>query len=123
MIVESEVLVRMTLAEYLRECGYKVVEGIVAEDVWAVLESQATLDIVFSEVRLAGEMDGFALARQLRQTHPQIDVILTSGVEGAAEKSKDLCEDGPLQKPYHAKEVAARINILLERRRSSQRAK
>lgn len=121
MVIEPEVLVRMTIAEVLRDCGYKVIEGIVAEDVWTVIASGAHLDIVFSEVRLAGGPDGFALARDLRRMNPEIDVILTSGVDGAAEKSKELCEEGPLKKPYQSQDVVARIKLLLERRRSSRK--
>ena len=119
MVIEPEVLIRMTVAAYLRECGYKVIEGVVAGDVWTVLESSVRLDVVFCEVQLAGESDGFSLARRLRQTHPAIDVILASGVAGAAEKSKDLCEEGPMEKPYQAADVAARIRLLLERRKAA----
>jgi DNA-binding response OmpR family regulator len=104
----------------LRNCGYKVIEGIVAEDVWTVLAAGADLDIIFSEVQLAGGADGFALARRVRQMNPEIDVILTSGLVGAAEKSKDLCEEGPMKKPYRSQDVISRIKLLLERRRSSQ---
>lgn len=119
MVIEPEVLIRMTIAEFLRDCGYKVIEGTIAEDVWAVIESSVRLDIVFSEVKLAGVTDGFALASRLRQSHPEIDVVLTSSVEGAAEKSKDLCEEGPIKKPYQAADVAARIHLLLGRRRAA----
>jgi len=119
MVIEPEVLIRMTIAEFLRECGFKVVEGVVAEDVRTVLDAGGHLDIVFCEVRLPGNTDGFALAKQLRNAHPEIDVILTSGIAGAAEKSTDLCAEGPLKKPYEPKEVAARIHRLLERRRSA----
>jgi DNA-binding NtrC family response regulator len=119
MVIEPEVLIRMTIAEFLRECGFNVIEGVVAEDVRTVLDSGVHLDIVFSEVRLPGNTDGFALARQLRNVHPEIDVILTSGIAGAAEKSTDLCAEGPLKKPYEPTEVAARIHRLLERRRSA----
>lgn len=119
MVVEPEVLVRMSIADFLRECGYKVIEGVSAEDVETVLHSQVPLNVVFAEVKLPGETDGFALARTLRQTHPDIDVILTAGVMAAAEKSTELCEEGPMKKPYLADEVAARIHKLLERRRSA----
>lgn len=119
MVLEPEVLIRMTIAEFLRDCGYRVIEGIIAEDVWAVIQSGARLDIVFSEVKLAGATDGFALASHLRQTHPEIDVVLTSSVAAAAEKSKDLCDEGPMKKPYHAADVAARIQLLLARRRAA----
>jgi len=119
MVIEPEVLIRMTVAAYLRECGYKVIEGVVAADVWTVLEAAVRLDVLFCEVQLPGGTDGFSLARRLRQTHPAIDVILASGVAGAAEKSKDLCEEGPMEKPYKAADVAARIRVLLERREAS----
>jgi hypothetical protein len=46
-------------------------------------------------------------------------VILTSGVARAADKAGDLCDDGPLEKPYHPQEVVRRINLLRERRRTS----
>ena len=118
MVLESDVTVRTEIAEFLRECGYKVIEGITANDLWIIIDAKVKLDVVFSEVNLPGETDGFTVARRIRQTHPQIDVILTSSIEGAAEKIKDLCDEGPLKKPYRAEEVAARIHLVLERRRS-----
>jgi DNA-binding response OmpR family regulator len=78
------------------------------------------VDVVFAEVRLAGKTDGFSLASLLRQKHPEIDVILTSSPVSAAEKSKGLCEDGPIGKPYHPEDVAERIRQLMARRRSSK---
>jgi CheY-like chemotaxis protein len=113
------VLTRMSIAQYLRDCGYKVIEAVTAADVWTVIDSGTALDVVFSEVNLPGPMDGFALARRLRQTPSQIAVILSSGVAGAADKSQALCEEGPVKKPYQAADIAAQIRQLLERRRAS----
>jgi DNA-binding response OmpR family regulator len=121
MVLEPDVLVRMTIAEVLRDCGYKVIEGIVADDLWTLLEAGSRLDVVFTEVRLRGAADGFALARRLRQDHPEIDVIPTSGIDSAAEKSRDLCDEGPVKKPYRTQDVVARIQLLLERRRAARR--
>lgn len=126
MVIEPDVLVRTTISEYLRECGYRVIEGVSSSDVWTVLKSQTRLEVVFAEVQLAGEGTasegaGFALAKELRQTQPDIDVILTSGIIDAAEKSGALCERGPIAKPYHPRDVAARIHLLLERRRSARK--
>ena len=123
MVLEPDVIVRTEVADYLRECGYRVIEGVTAADAWAIIAAEVKLDIVFSELNLPGEMDGFALARRLRQTHPNIDVILTSGIAGAAEKCKDLCEEGPINKPYRSEDVAARIHLLLERRRAARKSK
>jgi CheY-like chemotaxis protein len=104
MVVEPDILARMVIAEYLRECGYKVVEGVTADDVMAVLSAGTGIELVLAEVQLAGSMDGFALAQWIRANHPNIDVVLTSGVDRAADKAGDLCDEGPLEKPYHPQE-------------------
>ena len=80
-----------------------------ADDVLDVLGAGRKIDIVLLEVQLAGSIDGFGL----------MDVILTSGVRKAAGKAGDLCDDGPLEKPYYPQEVIRRINLLRERRRTS----
>jgi DNA-binding response OmpR family regulator len=87
----------------------------------AIIDAKVKLDVVFSEVNLPGGTDGFAVAKRVRQTYPQIDTILTSSIEGAADKVKDLCDEGPLKKPYRSEDVAARIHLVLERRRSATR--
>jgi DNA-binding response OmpR family regulator len=120
LVIEPDILVRMTIAEYLRGCGYKVLEGLRADDVVTVLGSEQKIDIIFAEVQLGGSFDGFGLAQWVRQNHPGVDVILTSGITKAAEKAGDLCDEGPLEKPYHPQEVLRRINILRERRRTTK---
>jgi DNA-binding response OmpR family regulator len=121
IVVEPDAVVRMVIAKFLRECGFRVIEGTEAGDVWSAIESGLAVDVVFSEVRLAGQTDGFSLASLLRQKQPEIDVILTASPVSAAEKSKELCENGPIGKPYHPENVAARIRQLIARRRSSEK--
>jgi DNA-binding response OmpR family regulator len=120
MVVEPDILVRMIIAEYLRECGYKVIEGVAAADVFIVLEAGDTIDVVLSEVRLPGNVDGFSMARRLRQSYPKVDVVLTSGVANSADKAGGLCAEGPLEKPYHPQDVLRQIEALRERRRTSR---
>jgi DNA-binding response OmpR family regulator len=112
----------MIISDYLRDCGFKVVEGVTADDAVAVLESGQKIDIIFAEVQLRGSTDGFGLAQRVREKQPDIDMILTAGIARAAEKAGDLCDEGPLEKPYHPQEVVRRINILLERRRTAPKA-
>ena len=119
MVIEADILVRMTISERLRDCGYRVIEGVGAEDVWSVLNTHTPLHIVLVNARLPGSANGFELASQLRQTCPGVDVILTSGVADAAEKSMQLCEQGPVKTPYRPQDVIRRIHLLLERRRGS----
>jgi DNA-binding response OmpR family regulator len=121
LLLETEILIRMVVAQYLRDCGYIVIEGIQASDFRTLIDSGRQTHIVLADVQLAGEMNGFELARSVRQTHPHIDVILTSGISGTADEAHDLCDEGPIKKPYHPRDVETRIRILLEKRRASNR--
>jgi CheY-like chemotaxis protein len=78
LLVEDEVIIRLGLAEFLRECGFTVYEAGMASDAIDVLQ---TGPLVISDVRMPGEMDGFALARWVRTYVPQLKVILTSGAK------------------------------------------
>lgn len=119
LIVEDEVLIRLVIAQYLRECGYKVHEAANAAEAIAVLGSpEVLIDIVFSDVLMPGEMDGFALARWIRANKPGIEVILTSGIDRSAEMAGMLCENGPLlRKPYEPQSVMERIRQLFSKAR------
>jgi CheY-like chemotaxis protein len=119
LVVDPDILARMVIADYLRDCGYKVIEGVNADDALAVLQAGRKIDVILAEVQVTGGIDGFELARQIREKYPAIDVILTSGAARAAAKAGDLCDDGPLEKPYHPQDVLRRINVLRERRRTS----
>jgi DNA-binding response OmpR family regulator len=121
LVVEPDVLVRMVIAEHLRDCGYKVIEAVGSKEVWAVLDGGHAVDILLIEVSLPGDENGFEIAHRVRQTRREVDVILTSGVAGTVQQSYELCEDGPIKKPYEPKDVEARIKILLERRRAAKK--
>lgn len=117
LVVEDEVLVRMVIAEYLRDCDYVVIEAGSAVEAIALFKADVEVDVVFSDIQMPGSMDGFALSQWVRQNRPGVKVILTSGAASAADKAADLCEDGPLlQKPYESEEVDRRIKQLLAAR-------
>jgi CheY-like chemotaxis protein len=48
LLVEDEVLLRMPIAQYLRDCGYKVIEAVNADEAMAVLlHKETVVDFVF----------------------------------------------------------------------------
>lgn len=115
LVVEDEVLIRFTLADYLRDCGFHVVEAADASEAIALLQASETIiDLVFSDVHMPGELDGFGLARWLRSTMPDVLVILTSGVARTADLGEELCGLGPIEtKPYHLHSLADRMRRVL----------
>lgn len=114
LVVEDEILVRMVIADYLRDCAYRVIEAGNVAEALTVLESSEPVHVVFSDVQMPGELDGFGLARWVRQNQPWVKVLLTSGNAKAAATASDLCEEGPLEaKPYQPQSVLDRIKRLL----------
>ncbi|MGC1412126.1 MAG: response regulator [Acetobacteraceae bacterium] len=120
LVIDPDILVRMVIAGYLRECGYAVIEAVSVEEALIVLTSGKPVHVVLAEVSLHGAMDGFALAQHVRQHFRNVDVILTGSATSTANKAHDLCDDGPLHKPYHPKEIVRRLNLLREQRRVPQ---
>ena len=120
LVVDDEVLIRMAVSDYLRECGYHVVEAGSGDEAIQVLQAGVTIDVVFSDVHMPGDVDGFGLAQWVRRERPGVKVILTSGIARAAKEAGNLCEDGPLiAKPYDHGNLELRIRQLLGRQISS----
>ena len=114
LVVEDDVLVRMVVAAYLRECGFNVVEAGDAREAIRVLETDTQVDIVFSDVNMPGDMDGFGLAQWVRRERPGLKIILTSGAARTAKEAGHLCEHGPiLAKPYDHGDLERKIRALL----------
>jgi DNA-binding LytR/AlgR family response regulator len=101
-------------------CGYKVLESSSDDDVLAVLNAASDIDVVFSGAPTTSESDGFALAHRIRIARPDVDVILTAGIENAATKAAEVCSDGPLTKTFNPKDLVKRIHLLRERHRTSK---
>ena len=115
LIVETSVLIRASIAEYLRECGYKVYEAVSSDEALIILtEGNAAIDIVLSDVQISGALDGFGLARWIRNNRPTIKTLLAGTPAKASEIASDLCETGPLMtKPYDKQLLLDRIKRLL----------
>jgi CheY-like chemotaxis protein len=116
LVVEDEVLIRLVIADYLRECGFKVYEAGTALEAVEILESnKAAIDLVFSDIRLPGEMNGFTLAQWVRKNRPGVPVVLTSGDSKKSEAAKELCENEPFfAKPYDVQLVVSHIRTLID---------
>lgn len=118
LIVEPDLMVRHPLAEYLRECGYKVIEAASHDEALTLLgEKRIRIDLILCDVDAAGKVDGFTLSRWVRDNASQVKVILAGTTAKAAEKAGDLCEEGPqMAKPYDHQLLLDRIKRLLAAR-------
>jgi CheY-like chemotaxis protein len=78
LVVEDELLVRMMLSDELRDAGYDVLEAYNADEALVILQSVARVDLIVSDVRMPGSMDGLGLLKEVKETFPAIPVIITS---------------------------------------------
>lgn len=112
LVVEDDAVIRCPLVEYLQAVGYRVVEAANAADAMALLTAGVRIDVMFSDIRMPGTMDGLDLARWVHRHHPGIRLMLTSGGNVNAARAAKAAEIF-IPKPYQAAQVAARIGQLL----------
>jgi CheY-like chemotaxis protein len=101
LVVEDEVLIRMAISQYLRECGYRVIEAANADEALQILQSESQIDLVLSDIEMPGSIDGFGLAQWIRKNRQGLVIILAGSAERAAKSAGELCDSGPtMSKPY-----------------------
>ncbi len=107
-------LIRWMVAETLRDAGYTVIEAMNGDEAMEILHGGVAVDLVFSDVRMPGSLDGLGLLERLQRSTPQIAVVVTSGhcdpavaIAGGAAAF--------IRKPYDMEEVAAVIGAQLQK--------
>jgi two-component system, response regulator PdtaR len=103
LIVEDEGMLRMNIAEEFRCAGWWVLEAGTAEDAIEFVRAGRHVDIIFTDIQLAGYLNGWDVGEQCRNVLTDVAVIYTSG--NAANRSRQV--DGSLffDKPYRVEAV------------------
>jgi CheY-like chemotaxis protein len=116
LIVEDEAMIRLALSDYLQDCGFTVLDVTNAAEAVAVLQTKTfAIDVVLTDVRMPGEMDGFGLARWIREHRPGLPVLITTGDKAKGEMASDLCGKNPIiEKPHDFKLVLTHIRAAIE---------
>ena len=94
--------------------GYHVRLAGSAEAALAALKADARVDLVFSDIVMAGDMDGLQLAQRIRELHPGLPVLLATGYSEAAARRES--QFPILTKPYQLEDLSRAMGALLERR-------
>ncbi|MDB5580040.1 MAG: hypothetical protein JWR80_5216 [Bradyrhizobium sp.] len=79
LVVEDDPLVRMNAMSLVSSLGYLAFEASNADDAILLLEAHAEITIVFTDVQMAGSMDGLALTRWVAGRWPPLRFIIVSG--------------------------------------------
>lgn len=116
LLVEDDANLAFMLAENLEVEGFDVQHIANGEDVMPTIQ-QKTFDLILMDVDLAGSMDGFDIAEEVRKYHASLPIIFTTGKTHFkdVERGLKLRYVDYQKKPYGTKELLARINNLLNR--------
>jgi PAS domain S-box-containing protein len=114
LVVDDEPTVRMLVGEVLRELGYSTIEAADGASGLRILQSQAQVDLLVTDVGLPGGIDGRQLADRARATRPALKVLFITGYAGGA--AIGALEPGMqlMTKPFAMKALASRIRDMLE---------
>ena len=111
LLVEDEGLVRMMTAEALRDEGFEVVEAASGDEAAKLLGGAPAFDVLLTDVRMPGLLDGVDLAVQARLQAPSIPVLVVSGY--AVQLMDRLTTLKPpvvfITKPYSLKVIVAEL--------------
>jgi len=110
LLVDDEELVRMSVADGLRDLGYKVVEAASAAGALQHLREGLVPDVLVTDHMMPG-MTGAHLAREARGKLPDLPVLMITGYANLRpEETRGL---DVMAKPFHRGDLAARIADLM----------
>ena len=115
LVVDDEPTVRMLVTEVLEELGYAAIEAADGPSGLKVLESDARIDLLVTDVGLPGGMNGRQVADAARVARPKLKVLFITGYADNAVLNHGHLNPGMhvLTKPFAMEALASRIKELI----------
>lgn len=110
LVVEDSIEIRETVREMLRAMGHAVIEASSAEEGLRLAELPG-IDMILSDITLAGEMTGVDMLEQLAtKGHPARVCLMSALPPGAALRERGAARFGVLQKPFGIQDLDRILN-------------
>jgi PAS domain S-box-containing protein len=117
LVVEDNSSLRTVVVRQLEVIGLRVLEAENGQMALDVLKEEPRVDLVFTDVVLPGNMDGYALARAIKERYPNLKIIMTSGFPGMRFNETELADSLPLlSKPYRKQDLVRMVREVLDER-------
>ncbi len=116
LVVDDEPTVRMLIAEVLEESGYAAIEAADSATGLSVLQSDARIDLLITDVGLPGGMNGRQLANAARAARPGLKVLFITGYAENAAVGNGHLDPGMqvLTKPFAMEALRNKIREMIE---------
>ena len=110
LVVEDDNDLRDTVVTLIQLLGYQVVEAADTDIAKQILEGDAQVDLLFSDVITPGNFDGVELARWAVARRPDLKVLLTTGYDDDPDRiGEHYAPLNVLFKPYQRGELASAL--------------
>ncbi len=116
LVIDDEETVRMLVGEVLADLGYGVLEAETGAAGLEILQSDARIDLLVTDVGLPGGMNGRQVADAARAMRPGLKVLYVTGYAESAVMGSGRLETGMhvMVKPFALDDLAARIRAIIE---------
>ena len=115
LVVEDDPLIREFVVEALREEGHEVIHAGNGEEALAWCKRGAA-DILVTDIRLPGKIDGWQIAERCREHDPELPVIYATGFTPV--EARPVTDSLTLIKPYHPADIVKAVAALGEARQA-----
>ena len=113
LIVDDEPLLRLLGSDIAQEAGHEAIEAETADEALGILQSRDDVRLVFTDIKMPGEIDGVELANQIHRRWPSIEVIVSSGRQTPPDSELPPgCRF--IEKPFDPDELATLMLDLLQ---------
>ncbi|MEZ2128181.1 MULTISPECIES: response regulator [unclassified Sinorhizobium] len=121
LVVDDDPRIRQMLSHYFEDEGYAVVGAADGAEMRAHLR-QRNFDIILLDLVLPGGQDGLDLAREIR-AQSDIPIMMLTGRDDVVDRivGLEVGADDYIAKPFHLREVHARLKSILRRRQAPAR--
>jgi len=116
LVIDDEEPIRMLISEVLQEAGYRILEAGDGPTGLRILQSEARIDLLISDVGLPGGFNGRQVADAARQTRPDLKVLFITGYAEIAAIGNGQLEPGMqvITKPFQMTALAQRVRAIIE---------
>jgi signal transduction histidine kinase/ActR/RegA family two-component response regulator len=116
LVIDDEATVRMLVVEVLEEAGYRALEAEDGPSGLKILQSDARIDLLITDVGLPGGLNGRQVADAARRSRPELKVLFITGFAENAAVGNGHLEAGMsvVTKPFALADLAARISEMIE---------
>ena len=115
LVLEDDAFIRGDIVNAFKDNGWTVLDHASGEAALEGLNGRR-VDALFTDIQLAGKMDGWDVAQALRKTSPDLPVVYASG--NTADRRRRVAGSLFFDKPYLPADIVSACFRLVERGRA-----